>query len=308
MSPTPRPALAGYPFAPRYRLRPDGLALHYVDEGTGPPVVMVHGNPTWSFLYRRLIAGLAPDFRCLALDHLGLGYSARPTAHQYGFRLADRVADFTNWLAGLALEEPVHLVVHDWGGPIGLGWAGTAPGRVASLTILNTALRRPPGYRPPWRLGLFRLAAPLGDLLARRLNWFARGTAFFAGRLSPEARAGFLAPYKKPEDRRALARFIEDIPLTPGHPGFELLARFDRRFDEVLSEKPLALVWGLRDFVFNRRIFLDWRDRLPRAETLVLPEAGHYLLEDEPDRILEFLRVFLKKHSGSPAPAGGEPI
>jgi haloalkane dehalogenase len=288
------PGLAGYPFASRFFTRPDGLALHYVDEGAGPPVVLVHGNPTWSFFYRRLIAGLAPDFRCLAPDHLGMGYSARPGPAQYGFRLADRVADFSGWLARLALEEPVHLVVHDWGGPIGLGWAGAAPEQVASLTILNTALRRPSGYGPPRRLGLF--LSPWGDWLARRLNWFARGAAFFgpARRLSPEARRGFLAPYQGPEDRLALARFIADIPLTPEHPSFELLRLFDRRFDEVLSAKPAALIWGLRDFVFDRRIFQDWRSRLPRAETLVLPEAGHYLLEDEPDRVLEFLRLFLK--------------
>ena len=307
MRPPTFPQLAEYPFASRYFTRPDGLALHYVDEGTGPPVVLVHGNPTWSFFYRRLIAGLAPGFRCLALDHLGMGLSDRPGADRYGFRLADRVADFAAWLAGLAISEPVHLVVHDWGGPIGLGWAGTAPEQVASLTIMNTALRQPTGYRPPWRLGLFRLAPLLGDCLARRLNCFARGTAFFGSTrpLNPEARAGFLAPYRCPEDRLALARFIADIP-HPGHPSFELLRLFDRRFDEVLSSKPLALVWGLRDFVFDRRIFLDWRARLPRAETLVLPEAGHYLLEDEPDRVLEFLRFFYK-HARSTSADGEAP-
>ena len=295
MTPPPRPPLAGYPFAPRYHVRPDGLALHYVDEGAGPPVVMVHCNPSWSFLYRRLIAGLAPNFRVLAPNHLGLGFSSRPTAEEYGFRLADRVADFSAWLAGLNLTEPVHLVVHDWGGPIALAWAGDRPELVASITLLNTALRRPPGYRPPLRLGLFKAAAPLGSFLARRLNWFARGTAFFgpARPLSPEAEAGFLAPYRRPEDRLGLARFIEDIPLGSDHPSFELLRRADRLFDETLSAKPLALVWGLRDFVFNRRVFLDWRERLPAARVLVLPEAGHYLLEDEPERILSFVRGFL---------------
>jgi haloalkane dehalogenase len=154
----------------------------------------------------------------------------------------------------------------------------------------------------PWRLGLFRLAAPLGDLLARRLNWFARGAAFFGPvrPLGPEARRGFLAPYAR--DRLALARFLEDIPLNPGHPSFELLRRLDQRFDEARRGTPRALVGGLRDFVFDRRIFLDWRARRPEAETLVLPEAGHYLLEDEPDRILEFLRAFLEKHkTGEPS-------
>ena len=305
MPPYPPNPLAGYGFTPRRWARPDGLSLHYVDEGAGPPVVLVHGNPTWSFFYRRLISGLAPEFRCLALDHLGLGYSDRPRADQYGFRLVDRQADFNDWLTALNLAEPIHLVVHDWGGPIGLGWEGP----VASLTLMNTALRRPPSYRLPWRLALFRLAAPLGDFLARRLNCFAWGAALF-GSVRPlglEARRGFLAPYQGPKDRLALARFIKDIPLNPGHPSFELLRRLDRRFDETFRDRPLAFIWGLRDFVFDRRIFLDWRARRPEAEALVLPEAGHYLLEDEPDRVLEFLRAFLKKHSRAASPEVGEP-
>jgi haloalkane dehalogenase len=291
----PPPELPEYTFAPHYFPRPDGLELHYVDEGAGPPVVLVHGNPTWSFFYRRLIARLAPAYRCLAPDHLGMGLSSRPTAAEYGFRLADRARDFGLLMNHWQLSAPVHLIVHDWGGPIALAWAGENPGRVASITLLNTGLRLPGNYRLPFRLALFKHLAPLGDWLARPCNCFARGTAAFGSMkgLTAAARRGFLAPYAQAKDRLALARFIEDIPLTPAHPSFERLRQIDCNFTTALSQKPLALLWGLQDFVFNRQIFLDWRERLPQARTLVLPEAGHYLLEDEPDRAFAFVENFL---------------
>lgn len=290
-----RPALWEYDFQARFFHRPDGLALHYLDEGQGPPVLMVHGNPSWSFLWRKLIRALAPDFRCLVPDHLGMGWSSRPAAEQYGFRLADRVRDLSELVEHWNPGRPLHLIVHDWGGPIGLGWAAAQPERVASLTIMNTGTRVPPGYRLPLRLAAFKTFAPLGALLAERLNCFARGTALFgvAGELSPEAGRGFLAPYRKAEDRLALAKFVEDIPLSPRHPSYELLAEIDRGLDGPLAAKPLSLVWGLRDFVFNRTVFLDWRQRFPEAPALALPEAGHYLLEDEPDRIAAHVRNFL---------------
>ena len=291
-----RPILADYAFQPNFfRRTEDDLALHYLDEGQGAPVIMVHGNPTWSFFWRKLIPALAPDFRCLVPDHLGMGWSARPSAEQYGFRLADRVRDLTFLTEHWNLDRPAHLLVHDWGGPIGLSWAAANPEKVASLTIMNTGTRVPPDYRLPLRLGLFKMFRPLGDLLARRLNWFARGTAFFgpARRLPPAVELGFLAPYLKREDRLALAKFVEDIPLSPNHPSYELLAETNHRLTTSLAKKPMTLIWGLRDFVFNRKVFLDWRNRFPDAPALVLPQAGHYLLEDEPTRIAGHIRSFL---------------
>ncbi len=287
---------AALPFASHYYQRPDGLKLHYLDEGHGPAVVMLHGNPSWSFLYRRLISALAPRHRCLAPDHLGMGLSDRPKENQYAFRLQDRIADLSALMEHWRIDGPVHLAAHDWGGPIALGWAVENPHRVASLTLMNTALRQGPGYSLPLRLKLFRLWAPLGELLARRFNLFAWGTAFFGSKrgLSPEAWDGFLAPYKRPEDRLALARFVADIPLSPGHPSWELLKSIDRQVDEKLAAKPLALVWGLRDFVFNRRLFLDWRARFPQAPALILPEAGHYLMEDAPEPICAFIAKFIE--------------
>ncbi|MDR2827248.1 MAG: alpha/beta fold hydrolase [Candidatus Adiutrix intracellularis] len=292
----PPPELSEYPFASHYYPRPDGLELHYVDEGAGPPVVLIHGNPTWSFFYRRLIARLTPAYRCLAPDHLGMGLSSRPMATEYGFRLVDRARDFGLLMDHWQLSTPVHLIVHDWGGPIALAWAGENPDRVASITLLNTGLRFPSCYRLPFRLALFKYLALLGDwLVAQSCNYFARGTAAFGSvkGLTAAVRHGFLAPYAQAKDRLALARFIEDIPLTTTHPSFECLRQIDCNFTIALSHKPLALLWGLQDFVFNRQIFFDWCERLPQAQTLILPEAGHYLLEDEPERAFAFVENFL---------------
>lgn len=292
-----RPQLEDYPFKSNYFRRPDGLALHYLDEGQGPPVIMVHGNPSWSFLWRGLIKALAPAYRCLAPDHMGMGLSDRPGAAEYGFRLADRVADLSALVDHWRLDQPAHLIVHDWGGPIGISWAVENPAKVASVTVMNSGLRVPAGYHLPLKLAIFKAFSPLGTFLAQRLNLFAEGTASFgvAGELPGSARRGFLAPYLRPEHRLALARFVEDIPLAPAHPSYELLARTDRRAENMLREKPLALAWGLKDFVFNRRVYLDWKERFPQARSLALPEAGHYLMEDESELVNSFVIKFLSE-------------
>ena len=281
------PSLAEYRFRRNFYTRPDGLMLHYVDEGDGPPVVMLHGNPTWSFFYRRLIADLGGRYRCLAPDHMGMGFSSRPGVNKYNYRLADRVADLGELMDHWRLKEPAHLVLHDWGGPIGLTWAVNHPERVASVTVMNSGVRVPPEYHMPLKLALFKSCPLVGSFLSHDLNLFVRGTAFCGSvkGLSPEARQGLTAPYMDGADRLAVARFIEDIPLNRDHPSYALLAETDRGLPEFLAAKPLTLIWGLRDFVFNRAVFLDWRRRFPEAQALVLPEAGHYLLEDEPDRV-----------------------
>jgi haloalkane dehalogenase len=288
-----------YPFKPRYLALDDHRALHYVDEGQGPPVVMVHGNPSWSFMYRRLIKDLS-GFRRLAPDHLGMGLSVRPD-RGYGFSLKERLSDFSLWLDSLRLTEPIHLMVHDWGGPIGLGWAGQNPDRVASLTIMNTGLRVPFGFSLPARLAVFKSCGLLGRLLAVEFNLFAKGLVRYGSLrpFSPAAREGFLAPYQLAAHRESLARFVTDIPYGAKHKSRPTLSEIDNNF-ELLSQKPTLLAWGLKDFVFSKAFLDDFRRRLPQAQTLALPRAGHCLLEDEPEIILQTFRDFLERVGRKP--------
>jgi haloalkane dehalogenase len=267
--------------------------MHYVDEGSGPPVLLVHGNPTWSFMYREVIRAFRGSFRVLAPDHLGMGLSER-TPDEGRRNLAARVSDLGSFLDGIGLEDPVRILAHDWGGPVALGWALRHPARVASVSLMNTGLRIPRGYRMPARLALFQRVPAIGALLARDLGLFARGLAD-AGTVRPlsaRAREGLLAPYARREHRAAIAGFVRDIPWRPSHPSGRHLEETDALLETALAGKPVSLIWGLRDFVFTPLFLYDLKKRLPRARVLALPRSGHYLLEDEPGRIIRFLGRF----------------
>ncbi len=291
-----------YPFRSRF-LEVNGRRLHYVEEGRGAPVVMVHGNPTWSFFFRSLIAGLSGRCRCLAPDHIGCGFSERPAPRDYGFRLADRVADFTAWMEQVVPEEPVTLVLHDWGGMIASAWAVERPERVSRLVVLNTAAFCKPVEKPlPRVLSLLRRHPHAAAVLVCGLNLFARGAAqtATARRLSPAARAGLLAPYRGGWKRRiALLRFVLDIPLSPADPSWPAVAAVDRTL-ERLQPKPLLILWAEKDFVFDRDYLAEWRRRFPGAEVHCFPDAGHYLLEDEPVAALARIADFLSRTNASP--------
>jgi haloalkane dehalogenase len=285
-----------FPFASRY-VEVNGRRMHYVDEGRGDPLVMLHGNPTWSFYFREIIKGLVPDARCIAPDHIGCGLSDRPSDAEYGFRLRDRVDDLEAFLAGLALDRPLTLVVHDWGGMIGAAWAVRHPERVARLVVLNTAAFLKPHWKPlPWALRFVRGVPLVAEPAVLHLNLFARSAAWSASArgLSPAARRGLLAPYGSPRNRLATLRFVQDIPLSPDDPSYALAALTDQGLDR-LRAKPLLVCWGERDFVFDLDYLAEWQRRFPHAETHRFPQAGHYLLEDEPGPVLDRIRGFLAR-------------
>jgi cis-3-alkyl-4-acyloxetan-2-one decarboxylase len=300
-----------FPYAHR-SMDLDGLDYAYVDEGTGPPVVLVHGNPTWSFYFRSLLGALpAAGYRAIAPDHIGMGRSAKPAAGDYPFTLGRRVADFTRFLDRLdrlGLDEPVTLVVHDWGGAIALAWAVEHPERVAGLVLLNTAaFPLPPGKGLPVWLRLARLPV-LGPAAVLRANAFARAATVLATRrrLPGEARRGLLAPYDRPAHRVAVLRFVQDVPVRPSDPAYPVLRRIGDRLP-LLGDRPVLVCWGMRDFVFDADILARWEGIYPHAEVHRFPEAGHYVLEDAGAAIAPLVTDFLartRRGTGRRAAAG----
>ena len=280
--------LAGWPYATRSTLV-GGHRMAYVDEGSGPPVLLVHGNPTWGFYYRSLLAALPPlGLRAIAPDHIGMGRSEKPSAAQYPHTLARRVADFGEFVDGLGLTEPVSLVVHDWGGAIALAWAVDNVDRIDKLLVLNTgAFPIPPGKTLPWSLAAARVPV-LGGVAVRGFNAFSRGALVMGtGRpvLGREARAGLTAPYDSPAHRVAVHEFVRDIPMSPRDPAYGVLARTESRLP-LLAGKPTAVCWGMKDPVFDGTVLDHLRTLLPSAEVHRYDDAGHYVLEDATDRIV----------------------
>lgn len=273
-------AAAGYAFEPRF-LDHGGFRQAYLDEGEGPPVVFVHGNPTWSFYWRILVAALAPTHRCLAVDHVGCGFSDAPDDEHYDYTLSRRIDDLEAVLARAGVEGPVTLCVHDWGGAIGLGWAARHPERVERLVISNTAaFTKPPGKPLP---GALRVARDwsFGELLVRGLNAFVEVAvrSCTVSELPAPVAEAYRAPHESWERRRSVARFVQDIPLEPGDRAWEELERIEAALPE-LARRPAHLFWGLRDWVFDGDYHAEFRRRFPEAESRAFPDAGHLLLEE----------------------------
>lgn len=290
-----------YPFQGRFLDVGEGVRLHYLDEGRGESLVLLHGNPTWSFYYRRLVLALRGRYRLTVPDHVGCGYSDMPSDAQYPYRLERRVQDLEALLDHLQLERGVTLVVHDWGGMIGLALAVRRPARIARLIVMNTAaFPMPADKRFPLTLALCRGA--LGACLVRGLNLFCRGTVRIGTKrapLAPDVRTGYLAPYDSWAHRIAVHRFVQDIPLHDTHPSMPLVADTARGL-ERLAQVPMCIFWGARDFVFDEPFLVEWRRRFPHAEVHRFADAGHLVLEDAFDDILPRLEAFLAKHPLAP--------
>ncbi len=296
-----------YPFTGTMH-RIGGHAMHVIDSGSGDPVVMVHGNPTWSFYYRRLAADLRHRFRVIVPDHIGCGLSEKPDDARYPYTLERRIDDLDALLEKLGVTSRISLVVHDWGGAIGCGVAVRHPERYRRIVLLNTsAFGLPPGKRFPRALWWVR-HTPLGPLLVRGLNLFCRGTARIGCRMTrmpPEVRAGYLAPYHSWETRRAVLRFVEDIPRRPEDPSWATIHELERRLSR-LDEIPIQLFWGERDPVFDRAFRLSWQRRFPDLEAHVFPRGGHYILEDAYDALRPCIERFLGEEPAALRPGALE--
>mgnify|MGYP002640908031 FL=1 len=288
-----------YPFDSHF-LSVNGWKYHYLDEGRGEPVVMLHGNPTWSFYYRNLVQGLSDSFRAIVPDHIGCGLSEKPSPKHYGYRLENRVDDLECFLDKLGLRDGITLVVHDWGGMIGMAYAARHPGRIRRIVVMNTAaFLKPHGKNLPIRLKIIRNLRAFAVPAVLGMNLFARGALIMAPgkKLEKDVKKGLIAPYNTWKNRMATLKFVQDIPLVKTDPSYALAEETEKKLP-LLSHVPMLILWGRHDFVFDRSYLSLWRQRFPEAEVHLFEKAGHYILEDEWRNILPIIRKFLRKNPG----------
>ncbi len=285
-----------FPYRPHFRTF-RGASGAYLDEGPkdAPVLLCVHGNPTWSFFYRAIVAEFSDRFRVVVPDHIGMGLSEKPADFEY--TLESRIQGLADLVEHLDLQR-VTLIAHDWGGAIGLGLAGRQPERFERLVLSNTAAF--PGGTAHSLIRLARLPG-LHQLLMGRLGLFEKITVKHATRrgLSPRVRSAYLAPFPGPKQRIAVQAFVRDIPLQASHPSMATLRSVEEGLTR-LQPLPALLLWGERDWVFTPDFRKEFERRLPQAKSVPLPQAGHLLWEDERETCVDALRDFLRS-SAPPA-------
>ncbi len=269
--------------------------MHYLDEGprgdATQTLLFVHGNPTWSFHWRRLIAANSTRYRCVAPDHLGCGLSdlqPRP------LRLADHIKNMVRLIEKLDLRR-ITLVAQDWGGAIGLGALLRAMDRFERVVLFNTGAFQP--WFIPWRIRVCR--APLiGKLAVQVANAFSlaalRMTLARKKQLEPAVTAGYLAPYDSWARRAAVYQFVKDIPLSAAHPTWQTLGEIEAALPRLVH-LPQLLVWGMRDWCFTPECLDKFRAAWPTAEVHPLADVGHWVVEDAPADAERLLANFLAR-------------
>jgi len=276
-----------YPFTSQFLTLKNGHDLHYVDQGSGEVVLMLHGNPTWSYFYRNLVKGLVDKFRVIVPDHLGCGLSDKP--QDFSYTLENHIENICELIHHLQIKS-LKLIVHDWGGAIGFGVLRRMPELAEKITILNTAAFT--STYIPSRIAFCRIPW-LGDKIIRYMNGFAWPATFMAvsKKLPTNVKRGFLFPYQNTADRIAISRFVQDIPMSESHPSFEELKKIELSL--VKHTCPKLVLWGKKDFCFNDYFLDRWKKIYPDAQFKELKAAGHYLLEDSPVDCLNEIRSFL---------------
>lgn len=276
-----------FPFESRYLTVPDGK-IHYIDEGTGPVVFLFHGNPTWSFYYRRLIQALSSDFRVIAPDMIGCGLSDRPRGKH--FRAEDRIRQMQDFIAALGVEK-YSLVMHDWGGSIGTGVIIRNPAAIERIVYLNTTLTETESLPLIIKLSASALT---GKFLTRHTKRFLKVTTDWgvARKLPKEVRQGYHYPYRTRRERDAIWDFVADIPFDSSHPTYVQMMHLADELPK-LEHVPVKIVWGLKDPCFHREMLTKVARHFPQAEIVELPNASHLVLEDEPEVVCREVKEFL---------------
>jgi haloalkane dehalogenase len=289
-----------------------GHRLRYLDEGpslggegeaaaTPETILCVHGNPTWSFYWRRVIERFSPRYRVIAVDHLGCGRSEKPARGQFSYTLAAHRDNLLELIDRLGLQQ-INLLAHDWGGAIGLSALLERRDRFERIMLLNTGAFPPPYV--PWRIAACRTPL-LGTLAVRGLNLFARAAVRMAmsrQSMDKDVATGLLAPYDCWANRVAIDAFVRDIPMSRRHPTFGTLQTLEAQLSD-LKRFPALMVWGMQDWCFRPECLRRFQQAWPDAETLEISDAGHYVMEDAPEETLERIATFL-----GDGQAGGDPL
>lgn len=274
-------------------------SMHFVDEGQGQPILMLHGNPTWSYLYRKFIAALAPTHRVVVPDHIGFGLSDKPPS-EADYSIDAHIRNLEVLVSTLDLKD-ITLVMQDWGGPIGLGMAARHPDRVSRLVIFNTFGFYPPAddmdpenMKLPLPLRLMRTNG-VGDFLVRRAGFFERvamPTAVGDSVAYKKVRHAYTGVFESREDRAGVMAFPRLIPTNTAHPTAKILMYETSPFLDAF-DGPARIFWGVKDPFFPIEALHAWQKRLPQATVTELDNARHYIQEDEPDLLIDGLRSFL---------------
>jgi len=266
-------------------------------------VLAVHGNPTWSYLWRNLLEQAPPQWRVIAVDQLGMGFSERTSLR----RLADRVSDLGALTDALGVAGPVVTVAHDWGGPVSLGWVLQHRDEVAGVVLTNTAVHQPTGARAPALIKLARSKALL-PWVTHRSRTFVRGTTAMSRDMPADVVAAYAAPYLTAQDRVAVMDFVADIPLESDHPSAQTLDSIAEGVRD-LADIPVFLAWGADDPVFSDRYLRDLTERMPHADVHRYERARHLVTEDAerciPDIVTWISQVLAPRDADSDDAAGG---
>lgn len=285
-----------YPFKSNYLGLKNGFSYHYIDEGCGNPILMIHGNPTWSIYYRNLIKHFSKNYRCIAPDHIGCGFSDKPSYKDYSYTLLQRVKDLEELVNYLDIKN-ITLVLHDWGGMIGMTFAHFNREKISKLVILNTAaFHLPLSKKFPLPLKLAK--SNLGKFLILNFNAFAYIASYICvknKKLDKELRKAYLYPYNNQRSRLAIYEFVNDIPLNPSHISYDIVSEVQSNLYKF-KNIPVLICWGKKDFVFDINFYNEWKKYFPNAECHLFENYGHYILEDSQGEIENIIENFLNNN------------
>jgi acyl-CoA synthetase (AMP-forming)/AMP-acid ligase II/pimeloyl-ACP methyl ester carboxylesterase len=264
--------------------------MHYIDEGSGPVILSLHGNPTWSFLYRNVIRELRDSFRVIAPDFLGCGLSDRTPGKR--FKAIDRINQLEEFAQALGLNK-FSMLMHDWGGPLGTGFMLRRLDSIERIIYLNTTLTETESLPPIIKLAAFPI---VGRALTRHTATFVKLTTSMGAhrKLTPDIKEGYLAPYINRKQRDAIWDFVDDIPFDFSHPTYSQMVDIAAGLPEI-ARKPVKIIWGLRDPCFHREMLSKVAAHFPNAEILEIADASHLVLDDAPQIAIPAIKEFFSR-------------